>query len=369
MMSLRAGAASATGVEFVTQLARISETIIASNRPTAEMPNAPLPDSKTAPLDIWCTDARGVSPPPENLQFDVLVSELMDASGLGENLILLTRGARQRLCNSDAVVIPANLRLLGVLCEVKYPSIAGVNLDAFWPLWPAEKLGASLWLGVDLDKGDGIFRILTQPVEIMSLELGSADVQDVPSKKDLDFKGIENGVANMVVWWFETQLSKSNPSIVLTNAPNCVDSKHLATCWGQAMAQLPSHASVKKEKLVPMTMEVPFGDYQLTFRPRGEARRAGTVESITTPPGSLEYSAEFLKDMKAYKDFISKTSSDKKSNAIGRAALRTADIPALGALLRCSSCVATQPYLFNVEPSTAAKMLAGWYAVGGEGRY
>merc|ERR550517_756396 len=104
----------------------------------------------------------------------------MDASGLGENLILLTRGARQRLCRAGAPIIPAHIRLLAVLCEMRLPTLAGVNLDAFWPFWPSERMEKGLWIGVDLDKQEGEFRILTECTELLSLELGVADVDAVP---------------------------------------------------------------------------------------------------------------------------------------------------------------------------------------------
>uniref|UniRef100_A0A7S4WF44 Protein arginine N-methyltransferase n=1 Tax=Alexandrium monilatum TaxID=311494 RepID=A0A7S4WF44_9DINO len=371
MMALRAGATAGVGVEVVTAIARLSEQIIALNRRREGHEDAPLPPDDEAPLDIWCTDVRGVSRPPESLKFDVLVSELMDAGGLGENLILLTRGARQRLCHEGAPVIPARLRLLAVLCEVRLPALAGVNMDALWPFWPAGRLEEGLWIGVDLDKREGDFRILTEPTELLSLELGVADVHDVPPRKEVDLSGTTDGTANCVVWWFEAQLSRADPSVVLTNAPKCVDSRHAATCWGQAMAELQPCMEVKQGALAEVTMEVPFGDYQLKFRPRTAAagsRAAQRKPSATPSPSSRPYSERFVEGLEEYRRFQAETQQFTRGHPIGQNALRTANIGALSVLQRTALCVASQPGLFGVEPSVAAKMLSGWYSVGGEGR-
>mmetsp|Transcript_14257 Transcript_14257/g.33503 ORF Transcript_14257/g.33503 Transcript_14257/m.33503 type:complete len:373 (+) Transcript_14257:3-1121(+) len=372
-MALRAGATAVVGVEVVTAIARLSEEIVELNRPRPGCSEAPLPAADQAPFDVWCTDVRGVSRPPEHLRFDVLVSELMDASGLGENLILLSRGARERLCRDGAPVIPARLRLLAVLCELRLPSLADVNLDAFWPFWPSGRFEDGLWIGVDLDKGEGDFRILTEPAELLSFDLGFADVCDVPPRKDLTFPGKAEGTANCAVWWFEATLSKADPSIILTNAPKCVDQRHAATCWGQAMAELRSPVDVKQGLAAEVIMEVPFGDYQLKFRPRmtadNGASAAPAARGFEPPPGASPYSDTFADDMKAYKDFRRETLRETEKNRIGRGALGAADLTALGVLQRCATRIASQPFLFGLEPAVAAKMLAGWYSVGGEGRH
>lgn len=43
-----------------------------------------------------------------------------------------------------------------LLWEVKLPDLNGVNIDAFWPFWPLDRAGEALWLGVDLDKMEGV---------------------------------------------------------------------------------------------------------------------------------------------------------------------------------------------------------------------
>lgn len=368
MMALRAGATHSVGVEVVTPIARLSEEIVKSNRPGGVASSAPLPSVELAPLDIWCTDVRGVSPPPEQLKFDVLVSELMDAGGLGENLILLTRGARRRLCHPEAPVVPASLRLCGVLCHAQLPPLDGVNMDAYWPFWPFDRSEESLWTAIDLDKGEGSFRVLTEPAEFLSLELGVADVNDVPARKEVDFKGVADGVANCIVWWFEVQLSKKDPSAVLTNAPKCLDPRHAATCWGQAMAGL-APLPVTPGQAAEVTMEVPFGDYQLCFKPRGTASVSRVAKAIPQPPpGAEPYSSTFIAMLQEHRAYRVETEKLTREQPIGQTSLRSGDIAGLNALQQTALCVASQSFLFGVEPSIASKMLAGWYSVGGEGR-
>eukprot|EP00929_Paragymnodinium_shiwhaense_P000307 TRINITY_DN100547_c0_g1_i1.p1 TRINITY_DN100547_c0_g1~~TRINITY_DN100547_c0_g1_i1.p1 ORF type:complete len:1000 (-),score=211.86 TRINITY_DN100547_c0_g1_i1:86-2998(-) len=372
MMALRAGASAAVGVEVVTAIARASEQVLAANRPNATG-SAPLPDETTAPMDVWCMDVRGVNPPPDDTKFDVLVSELMDASGLGENLILLTKSAKTRLCRDGTPLIPARLRLHAVLCEAKLPQVAGVNMDAFWPFWPGDRAGPNqtLWCAVDLDKGEGDFKVLSKPAQLLDVELGIADVEDIPDKSNVDFVGIAEGTANVVIWWFETPLSRTDPSIVLTNAPNCCDSRHAPTCWGQAMAPIPkSGVAVSSGSKAEMVMEIPFGDYQLKFRPR--AMQNGVAASAPyqeePPPGALPYSDAYQQSMKQYREQQKASKRRSRDANIGRTAMDRTDLEGLGALQSCATALVAQPRLFGVDPTTAQRMCMGWYAVGGEGR-
>lgn len=63
------------GVEYVPQLALASRQVLEANRPLVPL----LPD-------VQCSDVRGLSEAVEEQRFELLVTELMDASGLGERL-------------------------------------------------------------------------------------------------------------------------------------------------------------------------------------------------------------------------------------------------------------------------------------------
>ncbi|CAJ1399170.1 unnamed protein product [Effrenium voratum] len=358
LMALRAGATKGLGVEYVSQIARASQQVIAANRVKNAVP-------KDVPLEIWCTDVRGVKEMALAERFDLLVTELMDASGLGENLILLTESSKRRLCKADAKVIPAVLRLKAVLCEVRLPDIGGVNMDAFWPFWPVDRTSDALWLGVDLDKGEGDFQILTEPIELFSLELGKADVDAIPTKASYTFPGKAEGMANMVVWWFEAQLSETDPSVVLTNAPTALDGRHSATCWGQAAAELPTHAEVSVGQGTEIVMELAFGDHQLKFRtPSG----AGVQDRWAPPPQAAGFSEEYKKVLEGFPARQRRFAEEAKRSPPGLTALRAAEPEPVAALQRCSLALALFPGSFGLEPNAAQRQLAGWYAVGGEGR-
>ncbi|CAE6967423.1 slc35b2 [Symbiodinium natans] len=359
MMAIRSGATAGIGVEYVTQIARASEEVISANRSSGAL--------GAGPLDVWCTDVRGVPELPEQRRFDVLVSELMDASGLGENLILLTEGSKRRLCKQHAPVIPARLRLKAVLCEVKLPDIDGVEMDAFWPFWPTDRaFDAALWLGVDLDKKEGQFKVLTETVELFEVELGKADVNEIPARAQYNFPGIASGACNMVVWWFEAQLSQTDPSLVLTNAPTQLDGRHAATCWGQAAAELMGRAKVRPGETTSIFMEMVFGDYQLRFKSADHANTPGIQFRDEPPPGAAPYTTEFKDMLKAWRSKQKKLGSVGRD--IGRTAIRDADVEAVAVLQKAALAVALHPQGFGVEPASAAKILSGWYAVGGEGR-
>ncbi|CAK9003789.1 Protein arginine N-methyltransferase 9 (Protein arginine N-methyltransferase 10) [Durusdinium trenchii] len=403
LMALRAGATSGLGVEYVAQIARASEEVVAENR-RAEADEDDEPPVMEAvpetPLEIRCTDVRGIEERPEKERFEVLVTELMDASGLGEtlgcesladffdiflkrkqmrsiaicgkNLIALTEGSKRRLCKSDCAVIPNALRLKAVLCEVKLPDLNGVNIDAFWPFWPLDRAGEALWLGVDLDKMEGEFKVLTDAVELFSLSLGEADVDAIPTRASYNFTGIADGTANMVVWWFEAQLSQTDPSVVLTNAPSSLDGRHSATCWGQAAAEIP-HVQVHPGQATEILMELAFGEYQLKFKVPGAGSMRGT--QCTPPPHVEDYSEEYRKALEDHAQRQKSYLSFAKESRVGQTAIRNADVEAIfarthsvAALQQCALAMALFPGSFGVEAQTANRILVSWYTVGGEGR-
>jgi len=358
LMALRAGATYGLGVEYVAQIARASVEVIEANRIAQTVPETPL--------EILCTDVRGLDERSLEERFEVLVTELMDASGLGENLILLTEGSKRRLCKSTSAVIPAKLCLKAVLCEVKLPDINGVNIDAFWPFWPLDRTGDALWLGVDLDKKEGDFKVLTDPLELFSLRLGEADVDAIPNRATYNFKGITSGTANMVVWWFEAQLSETDPSIVLTNTPTSLDGRHQATCWGQAAAEI-SHAQVIKGESTEILMEMTFGEYQLKFKTpiSAGAPRKGR---LVPPPNVEDYSAEYQQVLQDFAQRQQSYLSFAKESRVGHTAVRTADVESVAALQQTALAMALFPGSFGLEGATANRVLVSWYTVGGEGR-
>lgn len=45
--------------------------------------------------------------------------------------------------------------------------------DAFWPFWPLDRTGDALWLGVDLDKREGLGSWEWRPLAIFSMKLSN----------------------------------------------------------------------------------------------------------------------------------------------------------------------------------------------------
>ena len=76
--ALRAGAERCTGIEMAPNLARMSEAIFAANVSSGELPAA-------SNFGVIRSDSSCVVLPEEE-RFDCLVTEMMDGSGLGENM-------------------------------------------------------------------------------------------------------------------------------------------------------------------------------------------------------------------------------------------------------------------------------------------
>eukprot|EP00434_Breviolum_minutum_P009226 symbB.v1.2.008131.t1/scaffold509.1/size193965/1 len=243
----------------------------------------------------------------------------------------------------------------------------------FFHVWVTYVAIASLhhfWFQIAFPSGtssfEGDFKVLTDPLELFSLRLGEADVDAIPNRATYNFKGITSGTANMVVWWFEAQLSETDPSIVLTNAPTSLDGRHQATCWGQAAAEI-SHAQVIKGESTEILMEMTFGEYQLKFKTpisAGAPRKGGLVP----PPNVEDYSAEYQQVLQDFAQRQQSYLSFAKESRVGHTAVRTADVESVAALQQTALAMALFPGSFGLEGATANRVLVSWYTVGGEGR-
>merc|ERR1712232_207624 len=75
--------------------------------------------------NILCSDVRSVTW-TETQRCDLVVTELLDASGFGERLVPILRHAKDHLLRERAAgeIIPSALRIMAALVDLRLPKLA-----------------------------------------------------------------------------------------------------------------------------------------------------------------------------------------------------------------------------------------------------
>lgn len=129
LLAARAGAKTVCSIEISAAIADVADETI-SGYLRERGPDLTLPSMRLFPQEVRSID------PAELGRHDVIVCELMDASGLGESLLGVLLHACRHLAAPSAQVIPCRLVLRGCLGFVGLPSRHGcldfAPLDLFW---------------------------------------------------------------------------------------------------------------------------------------------------------------------------------------------------------------------------------------------
>merc|ERR1719369_1283652 len=120
MMANRAGAERVTGCEVDPDMITLATQVAQDNAMPSSGPQsfdiAPIP-FQSALLD---QDLQG--------QFNVLVAELLDDCGLGEQMWPFFTLAKQRLLGPNPVIVPRRLTLYAALVHVELAHVGGAML-------------------------------------------------------------------------------------------------------------------------------------------------------------------------------------------------------------------------------------------------
>jgi len=198
------------------------------------------------------------------------VTEMMDGSGLGENMVHVILHAKRSLLKSDAAanVIPRRLKLRAVLLRIHLPHIGGVNLAPFESFWgPTRASGEEgEFANLDLDNPEaGACDICSTVTDIWDVDFaqGAEEIAEALRARPVTFEVLRDATpaprapgsqtagaiaadgqveVNAVGWWFESRLDgdDSDPYPALTNVPIFLREGNVGggTHWHQAIAAL-----------------------------------------------------------------------------------------------------------------------------------
>lgn len=274
VLASKEGADEVVGVEITPHLARCAQRVTASQTGGAANGRA---------VSVMCADLRTVAFDDDEHRFDVVVSELLDAGGLGERIVQFMRHAKSHLLRSDGDVVPRRLRIHAVLADVRLPAVAGVEVGLpLEPFWLPARAASGEWLGMDLDIG-AQFTAASEPLEVFALDFSGpqASLASALQERDLSFNLLRNSSSNQVthrcnavVWWFEADVGGDAP--ILSSAPACFRHPEAsATHWVQAVAGLgPWTLDAREARAVCMRLRT--DGVHLTWTPRG-------LEPLSTP--------------------------------------------------------------------------------------
>lgn len=245
VIAARSGASKVTGLELSPIISDItSETLSFYLREQKIMQSG----SMTAPQFSCITaDARSLDSCDVG-KHDVIVSELMDASGIGESLLGVLQHACTHFANEGAQVIPCALELHGGIGWLGLPDChAGVTFKALEPFYFASRRGgpfasasgvpSKLVIGENptpkvstvhsgpfiaknanrLRRGEN-WDLLTEEVQFMQFDIEStlSGGQLYPQDVDIEVVVNQTGIANCIHWSWTVQLDEAE---TLSNRP------------------------------------------------------------------------------------------------------------------------------------------------------
>ncbi|CAE7720784.1 PRMT9 [Symbiodinium sp. CCMP2592] len=231
-------------------------------------------ESESASLTLHTADVRSLTPEAFGLQgpagpagHDLIVSELMDASGVGESLLSVLEHACRHLAAPGAQVVPCQLRLTVALAYLTLPNCHGgfdfsaLDMISFCslqggPFSEGKPLPTQLETGASgpltasalpslhgkgpftsrnlnrLRRGE-VWDTLTPEAHLLEVDIRRAlQGQSLyPCKGQAELTVSQEGVANCILWWWEAQLDEHE---TISNKPQSLGSGYV-THWHQPL--------------------------------------------------------------------------------------------------------------------------------------
>jgi len=359
--ALRAGAGQGVGVEVAPNLARMSEAIFGDNVRSERLP-------ADADFKVIRNDALRVHLPEEERPH-CLVTEMMDGSGFGENMVRVILHAKTKLLakGAESQVVPRKLKIKAALLNIRLPRIGGVDLSPFEAFWgPTRALGAEgEFANLDLDNPEaGDCDVVSDVVEIWCADFAKSPeeiAEDLRSRM-VDFPLVSDQgdavTVTAVSWWFEAHLDDSDEDEgeppVLTNVPVRLrkGSKGGGTHWHQAVAAVG-----------PFSCEA---GGSLTLKAHTDGKKLTWTSKDTITMTDALSKTDALRE--AWLEAARKAEEQAQLTVWQRQRMAedVSDAPRLASLQAAALHVGTQPGLFGVfgGASVASHILKEWFGAG-----
>lgn len=234
MMAARAGAKYVIGCEGKKPIADVAKYIVQKNG----FSNIRVIPKHSTHLTVGPT---GDMPEKAN----VLISEIVDSTLVGEGIMTSISHAQQHLITPDAIIIPQRGAVMGAVLEsfelfdrFRLGTVAGFDVSAFNLFHPAFSNAAML-----MELGLVKHRFLTDTIQIFSVDFRKPYSMTITvDLSQLTFK--YHGTAHAFAVWFRMDL---DDDITVTNGP-----ENNGNHWQQAVFLLPQTVSAAPHMPIPM---------------------------------------------------------------------------------------------------------------------
>jgi len=360
--ALRGGAAQSVGVEVAPNLKRMSEAIFAANVRAGN-----LPDNDC--FKVIHNDALRLEL-PEAERPQCLVTEMMDGSGLGENMIRVILHAKAKLLakGAESQIVPRKLKIKAALLNIRLPLIGGVDvspLEAFWG--PTRALGCEgEFANVDLDNPEaGACDVISEVVEVWDVDFAKSaeEIAEALRSHMVDFPLLEGQsqdclTVNAVAWWFEAHLDDAEegdtPPPILTNVPVRLRKENWGggTHWHQAVSVV---GPFQCKPGSSFALKAHTDGKKITWTSQETIAMTETVEKVDA------LREAWLEAARKAEEQAQRTVWQRQ-----RMAEDVSDAPRLAALQAAAMHVGSQPGLLGVfgGASVASHILKEWFGAG-----
>lgn len=248
LMAARAGSKQITACEMTPIMAEIAEKVVVDNG-YADI--IAIHNIKSSDMEVGKELEEKV---------DIIISEILDMSVLGEGVIPAMRHAKEHFLSEGGAMIPQSASLFGMLIETEYSHhlhplkhLEGFDLSAM-----ADFLETSTFSRIVLEKE--LHKELSDVFPVLSFDFmntGPRITEVKPKRESMRITATAPGVVQGVAFWFHLNLDKE---IVVTTAPHG-DMIH----WGQAMCYFNQTIKVKEGDQV--SIDVVHHDTAIWFEP------------------------------------------------------------------------------------------------------
>eukprot|EP00927_Polykrikos_kofoidii_P042716 TRINITY_DN36773_c0_g1_i1.p1 TRINITY_DN36773_c0_g1~~TRINITY_DN36773_c0_g1_i1.p1 ORF type:complete len:1023 (-),score=159.79 TRINITY_DN36773_c0_g1_i1:250-3318(-) len=360
--ALRSGAREALGVEMAPNLARMSEALCGTNVGLGRLP-------KDSSYKVLRTDALRLALPAAERP-ECLVTEMMDGSGLGENMVHVVLHAKQNLLASgfESEVVPRRMKLRGVLLNIKMPRIGGVDMSPLEAYWGPTRApgGESEFANIDLDSAEaGDCCVRSDVVDIWDIDFAEspeaiaeslrARTVSFPLRTGTDEDS--SRAINAVAWWFEAYLDENgcNPFPPLTNVPVFLREGNVGggTHWHQAVAAVGPFAY--KPESASLALKVRTDGKKITWM------SVDNTQVVASPQSIVDLRDDWLDAARQAEEHAQRTMWQRQ-----RMAEEVSDLSRVAALQAAAMHVGSQPGLFAVfgGASVASHILKEFFGAG-----
>eukprot|EP00755_Sulcionema_specki_P008954 Sspe_Gene.42327::Locus_20554_Transcript_1_1_Confidence_1.000_Length_2676::g.42327::m.42327/K11438/PRMT7; type III protein arginine methyltransferase len=319
------GAEQVTGIELVPHLAAMFGT---------------LARATNTDVEVLAVDARAVH---RKEAYDVLVMELLDSGGMGENMANMARFAHRHLLRPPAVVIPGRVRIEAALAAVRTPPVAGCSVQPFDVHWVEARGVKGEFTSLPLGQPEaGGWSLLTAPTVAFDVDFSSPDdIASALAEHAVHFPVTRPGTANAVVWWFKATLADG---IELSNAPPTSDGSlgTAPTHWANAVARLPEELELAAG-----------GTVALSTRSDGYKIWWSGLDPVASPADGTP----LQRHLRTLQSSTMQTIEQLRGEA-----MQTGDASRVSYLQDCVLAVAAQPWRYGVHPAAAMRALRLFYS-------